>query len=435
MIYYSHRTRQALAHNLEYLPLGYAHYSYGSVCKKFIPLLSAQERETQEILMPEIYAHQSHIFRANGSIRPVHIAFKPFDEIRLLRGATNVAHVAWEFDKLPQITGLPQGHPRSFNMMNDYVHTLSLLSEIWVGCTYTKKIFERHGLGNVQVVPAPITGGGVKKDRLRSLATSLRRIGSFELTRRQITSITEGTPPRLAEGTLFRADDCTAAGGRVFLSVLNPGDPRKNVAALLFGFQDFLLRTKRNDMLIVKLVVDGQPSSLAKVLSETLPTHFDNHGLSFPLMDCARILVVPSRLSEQDMASLYDAAHFYVCTSGAEGQGLPVQEAMAVGMVPISSRETAMADYVTEENGVVMQTEEAPLPMQISLAYGLSGISWRTVTAREVSRALESASAMAHSAYEKRAAAAAATIERQYSPARVGALFDERIDYLTAVRQ
>ncbi len=64
MIYYSHRTRKALAEGHTYLPLGFAHYSYGSVCQKFLKLFKDGGIKSQEVVMPEIYANAAHPARA-----------------------------------------------------------------------------------------------------------------------------------------------------------------------------------------------------------------------------------------------------------------------------------------------------------------------------------------------------------------------------------
>jgi hypothetical protein len=55
MIYYSHRTRKALAEGKLFLPLGFAHYSYGTVCRKFLDMFEQARMPVQELLMPEIY--------------------------------------------------------------------------------------------------------------------------------------------------------------------------------------------------------------------------------------------------------------------------------------------------------------------------------------------------------------------------------------------
>lgn len=431
MIYYSHRTRKALAEGHTYLPLGFAHYSYGSVCQKFLKLFEGSGLKAQEVVMPEIYADAAHLQRAAGGGRPLHVAFKPYEEFRLLKGAVNVAHVAWEFDKLPSFAGLPYDHPRRDNVLNDYVHVLGLASEVWVGCEYTRKVFEAHGLKHVHVVPAPIEiAAGEGED---GGVPGLYKIGCLEFTRKAVAECIEGTGDlRLDNSTMFRADDCHAAGGRVFYAAFNPGDPRKNCAALFLGFQEYLRRTRRRDLLIVKLVLDGTPQALRQALAEQLPKHFDYARVPVSFVDCANILLVPSRLSSEEMAGLSRAADFYVCTSAAEGQGLPVQEAMAAGLVPISSAETAMADYINADHAIVLATREAPIPMQVANAYGLSGVSWRLPDHAEVVRALLVAAAMDDDEVARCGRAARLFIQRNYGFAAVKAKLMSRMQKLLA---
>ena len=414
MIYYSHRTRKALAEGHTYLPLGFAHYSYGSVCQKFLKLFKEGGLKSQEVIMPEIYANAAHLAVPEGGARPVHVAFKPYEEFRLLKGAANIAHVAWEFDKVPSFAELPLDHPRRDNVLNDYVHVLGLASEIWVGCEYTKAVFAQHGLKRVQVVPAPIETA-LREDEDEAAMGGIHKIGCLEFTRKSIAKCIDSTgAPALDPSTMFRADDCRAAGGKVFFSVFNPGDPRKNVAALFLGFQEYLRRTKRNDLLIVKLVLDGSPQSLRNALAKQLPKYFEYAGVPVSFIDCANILLVPDRLSTEALAGLYRAADFYVCTSAAEGQGLPVQEAMAAGLVPISSAETAMADYIKPDHAIVMQAKPAPIPLQVSSAYGLWGLSWRLVDHHEVVQGLLRAAEMAPDEYARRSAAARLFIHNEY---------------------
>jgi glycosyltransferase involved in cell wall biosynthesis len=431
MIYYSHRTRKALAEGRLFLPFGFAHYSYGSLCQKFVKLFKDGGLKSQEVIMPEIYANAAHLSVPEGGRLPVHIAFKPFEEFRLLKGAANIAYVAWEFDKLPSFEGMPFDHPRRDNILNDYVHVLSLASEIWVGCEYTKAVFASQGLNRVEVIPAPI---GVERgeDDAETMSAA-RKIGCLEFTRKAIADCIDSTEtPWLDSSTLFRADDCRAAGGRVFVSVFNPGDPRKNVAALFLGFQEYLRRSKRNDLLIVKLVLDGSPESLRNALSKQLPKYFDYAGVPMNFIDCSNILLVPERLSTEAMGILYRAADFYVCTSAAEGQGLPVQEAMAEGLVPISSAETAMADYIKPNHAIVMQTKPAPIPLQVSNAYALWGLSWRLVDHHEVAAALQRAADLPGEEYTRRSRAARDFIIGEYGFDAIRGKMLQRIKELTA---
>jgi glycosyltransferase involved in cell wall biosynthesis len=431
MIYYSHRTRKALAEGHTYLPLGFAHYSYGSVCQKFLKLFKEGGIKSQEVVMPEIYANAAHLSTIDGGKRPVHLAFKPYEEFRLLKGAANVVHVAWEFDKVPNFAGLPFDDPRRDNILNDYVHVLGMASEVWVGCEYTKAIFATHGLKHVEVMPAPIETG--PREDEDDFSTTMYKIGCVEFTRTSITECADSTgTPWLDNSTIFRAEDCRAAGGRVFFSVFNPGDPRKNVAALFLGFQEYLHRTKRNDLLIVKLVLDGSPQSLRNALTKQLPKYFEYAGVPISFVDCANILLVPSHLSADELGGLYRSADFYICTSAAEGQGLPVQEAMAAGLVPISSAETAMADYIKPDHAIVLPTKAAAIPMQVAQAYGLWGVSWRLPDHHDVVRALQIAAEMPQHEYARRSKAARLFIHNEYGFDAIRKKFLKRMKELAA---
>jgi glycosyltransferase involved in cell wall biosynthesis len=244
--------------------------------------------------------------------------------------------------------------------------------------------------------------------------------------------VERGDPSKLDNGTLLHTEECSLSDGRVFLSIFNPGDPRKNAAALILGFQEFIQRSKRNDLLIIKLVLDGTKGSLRKALSEQLPKFFDEIGVPFGFVDCPNIMVVRDQLSAEEIAMLYQAADFYVCASGAEGQGLPVQEAMACGLVPVSTRQTAMEDYVDSENGIVMAAAPAPVPQQVSIAYGLWGVSWRLVCPHEVARALAEAAALPPADYARRSRAAIARIKAVYGFAPVAAQLKQRMQAIAA---
>jgi glycosyltransferase involved in cell wall biosynthesis len=433
MIYYSHRTRKALAEGRLFLPLGFAHYSYGTVCRKFLDLFGENQLPAQELIMPEIYASTRHLYPSNRTEKPLHIAFKPYEEIRLLKGAANVAHVAWEFDKLPRFADLPHGHPRRTNVLHDYVHVLGLATEIWVGCTYTKRVFEAHGLDRVEVLPAPIEVKSEGRTLPREPAQSFLRIGSLPMTHANVAMYIErGDPSMLDVGTLLYADECGQEGGRIFLSIFNPGDPRKNAAALILGFAEFLQRSRRDDLLIIKFVLDGSKGSLRRTLSDHLPKFFDEIGVPLSLIDCPNILLIRDQLSDDELSALYQAADFYICASGAEGQGLPVQEAMAAGLVPISTRETAMADYIGPENAVVMEAAPAQIPLQVSQAYGLHGLTWRLPGHQDIARALAEAVALSPADYARRSKAAVETIRSLFGTKAVAARFMDRLKALTA---
>lgn len=385
--------------------------------------------------MPEIYPSWVSLISAKGGgAPPVHVAFKPFDEIRLLKGAINVAHVAWEFSVLPRFARLPAGHYKQANIFNDYVHTLDGLDEIWVGCDYTRQIFAREGLTRVAVIPAPIK----VPDRLFKVDTprlgeesSQPALVQMECSADQIRRASGDAPlPVRPSGLHLRIASCRSREGKVFVAVLNPGDRRKNLAALMLGFQKHCERAGADDLLLIKLVLDGHVNTIQSAVRHQLPERFSEVCCSFEQIDCKNIVLLDGRLSEAEMSWIFRSADFYLCTSSAEGQNLPILEAMAHGVVPISPAVTAMADYVSEENGIVLGACEAPVHARTSEDYGLVGAKWFMVSTAEVAKGLRRAVDLPREQIASMRVKAAETIVQRYAPAPVMEKVRERLAVL-----
>jgi glycosyltransferase involved in cell wall biosynthesis len=438
MIYFSCRTRKALADGLAALPLGYAHYSYTHVCRRFVRMLSANGIPTRELVMPEIYNSYRAIQDPTSSHPPIHLIFKPYEEIRLLKGAINVAHVFWEFDRLPNFKRLPQAHPKRKSILNDYVHDLSIVDEIWVGCNFTKRVFEAEGLSNVFVMPAPIemVANGVRRssNTVPYLADEqASAIQYIECTRDRIAGVIEfGNNSSSLDSLLFRIAARKVAGGKSFLAVLNPGDCRKNAASLMAGFQRFCEKHDGRHLLIIKLVIDGVHETLSTVVSETLPARFHEGNLDFDYIDCENIVLVSGAFSEAEMSRLYGAFDFYLCASHAEGQNLPVLEAMSHGVVPISPATTAMEDYIADANAIVLKASECPIHMNSAEAYGLFDTRWQEISINATTNGIAEALNLSKEEYEEKQSKCILTIRDCYSVEAVAALAKYRFEALSS---
>jgi glycosyltransferase involved in cell wall biosynthesis len=145
------------------------------------------------------------------------------------------------------------------------------------------------------------------------------------------------------------------------------------------------------------------------------------------LIDCENIILVCGLMSDSEMGRMYGAADFYLCTSNAEGQNLPLLEAMGHGVVPISPVTTAMADYVTEDNSIILQTTETPVYDSIASAYGLSDTRWCEVSAKEVTLGIERAAFLDGDTLEAKRAVAIQTVAKHYSPGAVTPLVRQRL--------
>ena len=98
-------------------------------------------------------------------------------------------------------------------------------------------------------------------------------------------------------------------------------------------------------------------------------------------------------MTEEELNALYSIADYYVCTSYCEGQNLPMLEAMSEGAIPISPTHTAMADYIDDQNAIILQSEVMEVPA-LSGHYRLWGQPTNVISADEVERALHRSHAL-----------------------------------------
>ena len=129
--------------------MGFAHYTYKIVARRFTKLLTQHGIAVEEIDYPEMYDASRLPHRASTTDKPLHLIFKPTEEIRILRGAYNVGIVYWEFDKIT--TSSTTGNPSS-----NQFRMLSLLDEISVANRHLKQVLADAGLRNVHYVPCPV---------------------------------------------------------------------------------------------------------------------------------------------------------------------------------------------------------------------------------------------------------------------------------------
>ena len=430
-IYFSKRLRRSLIENLSEVPPGAAHYSYSSVAKKFVTALQNAGWFPIEIDRPEIYT-QPPLSQGNFAI---HLMFKPFEEIRFLRGALNIAHIAWEFPVLPSAEQWRIGDPRRNHPFSDYKRMLCVPDRVWVGCDFTAKVLHACGISHVDVVPAPImstckTADDLRRSRTVGKLSALRavaKIKAFPLNRRMHARLdSEAISENMA--TL---ENILRLGSRIFLSIASPGDIRKNLPALLDGFS--LARQQNPDiLLLLKVTIDDNHVRLGDVLRDIIPRRYAELERNFGEVSLNDIYVIGDYLSDSVLKALYRCSDFFLSTSFAEGQGLPLQEAMAEGVVPITPCHTAMSDYINSENAVVISHKYIQAPWVFSAAYGLTDFSVAYSTEDDVKTSIIEAASMDHGSLAEKSMAAWSTIKQNYSEEAVVAVACQILDDLRA---
>ena len=141
-------------------------------------------------------------------------------------------------------------------------------------------------------------------------------------------------PPVLARAML---------DGVVFTAVLSPKDGRKNWQDILTAFAT-AFRDDPEATLVLKMIG-----------SDTAFWWWEFHDIlkALPRFAC-RVVVISGFLDEANYAALIGATHFVVNASLAEGQCLPLVEFMSAGRPAIAPRHTAMLDYITADNALVV---------------------------------------------------------------------------------
>lgn len=396
---------------------GAAHYSYGLARSKFLDLFRALNYEVQILARPEIYF--SEVSRRDlrfPLVSTPHLIFKPFEHIRLLKGARNIAWLAWEFDRL-----LTAGTAREPLLpMEDYVQAAHRLHEIWTPSRFTRDTFARCGFDRCHIIPAPIAGHSDEPAHRRDEAPPVL-----------LTNFVFGggwyQPRMLRSSSYLTLPDVLNQhyGGKrpkVFISVFNPADWRKNPGALLRAFLAFQ-RLQPDSLLIVKFVSDSSLGHLEHILDHHIRMRMQDVHFAFSF----GIWVTDEFLPAETYRKLLGFADYYVCTSYCEGQNLPLLEAMSCGAVPVSVVHTAMADYLHDRNAVVIPSHLTELGIEESAAKRIQGARWFGVSDADVMQALIRASSLGEREYEALSAAARDTVQQQFGFATVASLIEHRL--------
>ncbi|MEB0021922.1 glycosyltransferase, partial [Actimicrobium sp. CCI2.3] len=193
----------------------------------------------------------------------------------------------------------------------------------------------------------------------------------------------------------------------VFFSIFNPYDYRKQVQLMLPAFM-LALEKNINMILIIKLVIDNIHTTLGTI-QDILKKLFKIEG------QCDRIIFIGEKLSDHQVIKIMETANYYLCTSSTEGLNLPLIEAMAQGVVPVSSRATAMADYINETNSVIIESERAVTNGTYHFLHGQLVTTHFPPILLSIVDALIVASSLSKEAYQSLSSQAKIDVDAKYS--------------------
>lgn len=138
-----------------------------------------------------------------------------------------------------------------------------------------------------------------------------------------------------------------------YLSIFNPNDERKNIEDMITSFIYFN-QSHQDAVLVLKLVIDNKLSTIENTIDNIIEFLKQYNVQNYKY----NIILLSDKIPQEDFGSFIELMDFYYCTSKGEGQCLPILEAMSMGLVPISVNNTAMRDYITDENACVIKSTQ-----------------------------------------------------------------------------
>ena len=394
--------------------LGGSDYSYAFAMRGFATALDELEIDYLFIANPEYIADIRP--RSDAAIN-IHLGFYPPERVRLLKGAYNVICFAWEFERLRS-----RGEVTGYHAFTDQATMLGTADELWVPSSEGVSVVAREVSRPVYHVPSmipvdPHTKPRAAKSGWRRADRLIRAVKDVEWQPLAILPRIQGTMNGMARGRrgttrsiLYR--NMPDHVPTIFLTVLNVHDFRKQLRPMLEGFLEFVT-DQPNAYLLIKMTTPDRGKLTA---NEFLAMdQVSNAGLLIPPMVSNRIWITDQFLTREEMNGLYDLADFYLCTSHAEGQNLPLIEAMARGVVPVSVATTAMRDYVLPENAVVIPSSTALAEPRISYRYNLYDLQIDTVTAAGVAQSIREAYSLDEQTYCAKSESAVGVVKHRFN--------------------
>jgi glycosyltransferase involved in cell wall biosynthesis len=365
--------------------LGTPGYSYDIVAQLFVPLLASWgevvcvSRDAREL------AAAAGAARARG-LEPIHVSFLPFQDMCLTDQAPTVLVPAWEFPDIPN-------EAFDGSAFNDWRAASEHCDLLIVGGPYTVETFRRGGIRKpISVVPVPtpetyfslsrwqygattllgchayvFSHGPTAHDalpappgtsRMRAFLRNRARLGYRHWLKPLVPPVAH-TALRGAARVLARRSldpfgrehkkPYVELSGVVYTSIFNPGDGRKNWEDLLSGF--------------LQALGDCPDATLVFKLITKDPQWLERIALYYRCLDRrhrCRVVFLTDYLSDRQMLDLCRATTYYITTTRAEGNCLPVMNYLAAGRPVASPCHTAISDYFSDQIGFILETHPEP---------------------------------------------------------------------------
>jgi hypothetical protein len=450
--------------------LGVPGYSYDLVARLFTPLLTRWGEVIPVARDGEAVEKAVQAARQRG-LDPIHVGVLPCQDMVFAVSAPNVIVPAWEFPDVPDEAF--EGNPQ-----NNWVATANRCDLVIVGGQFTVDSFRRAGIHTpIRVVAVPTSPEYFNlprwtaesrtridcpayvfpnpdvpvqelwdaPDDVGQAARPDAQAGKPDLhgwRRRWLGRLEMILPPLITQAAhglaeRWRADkwqsylrrcrrESLELSGVVYTCIFNPHDGRKNYQDLLTGFTS-ALHDCPDATLILKLV------TAERLMIDRVFDFYRGVGL----MHRCKIVVISDYLSDEQMLALARASTYYLTTTRAEGNCLPLMNYLAAGRPGISPCHTAISDYFGEDIGLTLpwHAEPAIWPQdnRARLKTTWARLDWPIL----VQRLRESHSLALHnrSAYDTRAVSAQRRMHQRAGIESVWAQLRGALEHLEEIRK
>ena len=365
--------------------LGVPGYSHDIVMQLYAPLLESWGKVIP-VGNPRKNLEAAVVQARNEGLNPIHLSVIPCQDAYLSPNVPNVLMPAWEFPDIPDAS---IGNQKQ----NDWAGVANRCDALMVSGPFTEQAFRKSGTSvpiHFVQVPTPETyfeisdwqpeqkktihcsGYSfprpknakpiVKIPMQRKPARGLKKVGKkleTALRRGLRLSLGENSYKRLSNRvrkskrgnvTLPKPDlNKIELSGVVYTSIFNPNDGRKNWQDLVTSFLS-AVGDKEDATLVVKLIT-RDPFAVARFLK-----YYAGRDISHK----CKLIVISDYLTEEQLCELAAASTYYIQTTRAEGNCLPLMNYLAAGRPGVSPCHSAISDYFDDEIGFVADSHPEP---------------------------------------------------------------------------
>jgi hypothetical protein len=370
----SYRTRREIGAIGQARRYGEGAHSYLAVASYFMDFLNYHGISVTQAQRPELVPPPS------GDSAHFHLSINPAEEFRVARGFVNISYIFWEYDQLLTRKTVAPDRSMPLDNMSDMYFALSIADKAWVSSSYAQQVLARDGIAS-SVVPTPIKIPNERNYQNRAAekaaaASFLKSVPCFPW--QFLTPDVAGDPELMASVSSFVGaviEREAKRNGKIFFSLFNPLDPRKNFPLLVTGWRAFRKSSNVPCTLFVKLSTPNGQADALEIVRHHIPGMMSDYGQQTDL-EAQDVYIIFDSVPDRKMAAVRRATDFYVAVSFCEGQNLPLAEFTLAGALPISPRNTSLADFISHDGALVIESQRAPVPPGICRRYGFKGMHW-----------------------------------------------------------